>query len=55
MSKASALHLANILSALTPARVGNNDEFLFLAALVSDITAVFPERERANASAAAEN
>lgn len=46
MSKASAIHLANILSDLTPQRVGSNEEFLFLTAIVADITETFPKALR---------
>lgn len=46
MSKASALHLSAILSSLTPNRVGSNEEFLFIAAIVKDIGETFAKSVR---------
>lgn len=45
LTKIQALHLANVLSNLTPQRVGSNEEFLFLSALVKDIETAFRDSE----------
>jgi len=45
LTKLEALHLANVLSELTPQRVGSNEEFLFLSALVKKIQFAFCDRE----------
>lgn len=45
LTKMKALHLANILSDLTPQRVGGNAEFLFLSAIVKEINDTFCDSE----------